>query len=323
MPEAQNNGACGDSPVAESEVMAEEPVLVPTTPGTLEEGDKVPKKKKKKSADLKKFRLEQWEAKAKEMARVKHRKLQRDQDFKALQNYRKNLPADLLDTINGADHSAYLLERLTKEGNYINKKSGKERNLMSVKHLLSRIATYADELEKRLKEAHQMTKATFLVVQGMPSGNKCTLEVAIHVLMDCKGNAIACDHPEYGKEQNIGLHLIVSPTAMTRVTATETYIVDGIPTTVRVDNAYCPFCAYTCTNHRAINKHVRMHFQAILVCGWPSCYYVHIESKKMIEHSAEVHGMAQARPPWEKGRDWRSGIPDRFQCYELQDESCY
>ena len=85
---------------------------------------------------------------------------------------------------------------------------------------------------------------------------------------------------------------------MARVIATETYIVDGISTTVRVDNAYCPFCAYACSNHRAINNHMRMHFQAIL----PG-YYVHMQSKKMIEHSAEVHGMARARPPREKGRD--------------------
>ena len=50
------------------------------------------------------------EAKAKEMAWVKHRKLQHDQDFKALLNYWKTMPADLLNTINGADHSAFLLE---------------------------------------------------------------------------------------------------------------------------------------------------------------------------------------------------------------------
>ena len=303
MPEVQDVGTHGNDPAAKPKAVAEEPAPVATTPGTPEEGNKVSKKKKKKSAELEKFRLEQREAKAKEMALVKHRKLQRDQDFKALRNYRKNLPADLLDTINGADHSAYLLGRLAKEGNYMNKKSGKKRNLMSVKRLLSRIATYADEPEKRLKEAHQMTKATFPMVQGMPSGNKCTPEVAVHVLMDCEGNAIACDHPEYGKEQNIGLHDVVSPTAMTRVTATETYIVDGIPTTVRVDNAYCPFCAYACSNHRAINNHMCMHFRAILVCGWPGCYYVHMQSKKMIEHSARVHGMARARPPREKGRD--------------------
>ena len=88
------------------------------------------------------------------MARAKHQRLQRDQDFKALWNYRKTLPADLLDTINGADHSAFLLGRLKKEGNYMNKKSGKKRNLMSVERLLSQIAKYAYEPEKRLKEAH-------------------------------------------------------------------------------------------------------------------------------------------------------------------------
>ena len=74
------------------------------------------------------------------MAQAKHRKLQCDQDFKALRDYRKSLPADLLDTINGDDHSAFLLGRLQKESNYMNKKSGKERNLMSINRLLSRIA---------------------------------------------------------------------------------------------------------------------------------------------------------------------------------------
>ena len=172
--EAQDNGACADNPAAEPEVAAEEPIPVTTASGTPVEGTKVPKKKKKKSAELEKFRLEQREAKAKEMAQAKHRKLQHDQDFKALRNYRKTLPADLLDTINGADHSGFLLGRLQKEGNYMNKKSGRKRNLMSIEPLLSRIAKYANNPEKRLKEAHQMTRATFPMVQGMPSGNKCT-----------------------------------------------------------------------------------------------------------------------------------------------------
>ena len=113
------------------------------------------------------------------MAQAKHRKLQHDQDFKALWNYRKSLPAYLLNTINGADHSAFLLGRLQKEGNNMNKKSGKERNLMSVDCLLSWITKYANEPEKRLKEAHQMTKATFPMVQGMPSSNKCTPELVV------------------------------------------------------------------------------------------------------------------------------------------------
>ena len=174
---------------------------------------------------------------------------------------------------------------------------------MSVRRFLSQIAKYANEPGKRLKEAHQMTRANFPMVQGMPSGDKCTPELAVHVLMDCEGNATACDHPEYGKEQNIGLHDVISPAAMARVTATETYIVDGVPTTIKADYAYCPFCAYACLNNRAINNHVRLHFQAIFMCGWPSCYFVHMQSKKMIEHSAEVHNMARARPAREKGGD--------------------
>ena len=206
------------------------------------------------------------------MAKIKYLKIQHDRDFKAVQNYRKSLPVDPFNTINGADHSAFLLGRLKKEGNYMSKKTGRKRNLMSIEWLLSRIAKYDTEPEKRLKEAHQMTRATFPMVQGMPSGNKCTPELAMHVLMDCEGNPIDCDHPEWGKEQNIGLHDVVSPVAMARVTVHETYLVDGAPTTIKADYAYCPFCAYACASHRAINNHVRMHFQAILMCGWPRCY---------------------------------------------------
>ena len=171
---------------------------------------------------------------------------------------------------------------------------------MSVERLLSWIAKYANEPKKRLKEAHQMTKAIFPMVQGMPSSDKCTPVLVVRVLMDCEGNIIACDHPEYGKEQNIGLHDVVSPAAMAWVTATETYVVDGVLTTIKADYAYCPFCSYACSNHRAINNHVRMHLRAILMCGWPGCYFVHMQSKKMIKHSAEVHNMAWARPYQEK-----------------------
>ena len=56
VPEAQDDGACGNSPAAEPEAVAEEPAPVPASSETPEEGNKVPKKKKKKkSAELKKF----------------------------------------------------------------------------------------------------------------------------------------------------------------------------------------------------------------------------------------------------------------------------
>ena len=88
---------------------------------------------------------------------------------------------------------------------------------------------------------------------------------------------------------------------MARVTAKGTYVVDSIPTMVKGDVAYCPFCAYTTSHHRALNNHVRMHLRAIMVCGWPGCYFVHMQAIHTIEHSAEVHGMARAKPAQEKG----------------------
>ena len=291
--------------MVEPEDVADEATLAPAPTEVPAEETRVPKEKKKqkKDADLKKFRLEQREAKAKEMSRIKHRKLQREQDFWGIRNYRKSIPGALLESINGADHQGYLMERFQKENNYMSKKSGHKWNLMTVEHLLTRIAKYANKPTKRPKEAQQIIKSNFPMVQGMPSGDKCTPKFAMRVLMDCEGNLIDCDHEVYGKEQNIGLHDVISPAAMAQVTARETYIVDGIPTTIKADNAFCPFCAYTASNHRAINNHVRMHFRAIMVCRWPSCYFVHMQSKKMIEHSAEAHDMARAKPARDKGGD--------------------
>ena len=301
----EDEGTRPSTSTVEPKDVSDEATPAPAPTKVPAEETTVPKKKKKqkKDADLKKFQLEQREAKAKEMSKVKHRKLQREQDFWAVWNYQKSIAGALLETINGADHQGYLLGRYQKENNYMSKKCGHKRNLMTVDRLLTRIAKYADEPTKRLKEAQQIIKSSFPMVQGMPSGDKCTPEYAMHVLMDCEGNLIDCNHQEYGKEQNIGLHDVVSPAAMARVTVQETYIVDGIPTTIKADNAFSQFCAYTASNHRAINNHVRMHFRAIMVCGWPGCYFVHMQSKKMIEHSAEVHDMAQAKPARDKGGD--------------------
>ena len=281
------------------------PVL--ETSGTPEGEDKVSKKKKKhkkKEAGLEKLKLEQREAKAKEMAKAKHQPIQRKQDFRVVRDYRKTLSAEVLETINGADHSGFLLEKMQKGDNYMSQKNGHDRNLITVTRLLSRIAKYTNEPDKQLKEAQTVVKSTFPMMQGMPSTDKCFPELVVQVLMDCWGTPIDCEHSEYGKEQNTGLHNVIHPAAMARVTAWETHIMEGIPTTIKANHTYCPFCAYATSNHRAVNNHVRMHFRAILVCGWPGCYFVHMQSLKMIENSSEVHGMARAKPCWgEKGGD--------------------
>ena len=148
-----DDGAGPSTSMVEPENVGDEATPVPTSTEVPAEETKTLKKKKKqkKDAELKKFRLEQREAKAKEMSKIKHRKLQREQGFRGIRNYRKSIPGTLLESINGADHQAYLVERFQKQDNYMSKKSGHKRNLMAVELLLTRIAKYANEPTKRLK----------------------------------------------------------------------------------------------------------------------------------------------------------------------------
>ena len=132
LPEGQDGSSRPSTSTAKPEVAAEEPMPVLALSRVRAEEAKISKKKKKKQkkkeAGLEKFQLEQWEAKAKEMAKTKHRLIQREHDFQAIRNYWKTLPADILETINGADHSDFLLGKLKKE-----KRKKHKRNLMTVK----------------------------------------------------------------------------------------------------------------------------------------------------------------------------------------------
>ena len=282
--------------------------------GDLDEEVEQPKEKKKKKKqkkqkkqkedpDLERFREQEREARAKEMARTLHQKLQWQLDFRSVRNYRKTIPEKLLDTINSADHSKFLEDKLEKEGNYMSKKNDHRRNLMTVERLLSRIAKFAKNPEQRLKETQSFIKSTFPKVHGMATTERSSPRFVVRVLMDCFDEQIDCNHHKYGKEQNLGLHDVISLAATARITVKEMYDVDGIPTKVKVDVAFCPFCKYVASHHRALNNHVRMHLRTILVCGWPGCYYVHMQAVHMIEHSAEVHGMAQAKPAHDRGGD--------------------
>ena len=120
-PEIPDDGVRpGGSLAKPEETIKPKPAAGPS--GDLDEGAKQPKKKKKKKKkrkedpDLERFREQEREAKAKEMARTVHRKLQWELDFRSVRNYRKTIPEALLETINGADHSKFLEEKLEKEG---------------------------------------------------------------------------------------------------------------------------------------------------------------------------------------------------------------
>ena len=217
IPDIPDDGAHPGSSSAKPEEPGE-PTLAADVPGIPDEETEQPKKKKKKKKKedpgLKRFREKKREAKAKEMARNVHRKLQRDLDFQSVRKYREKIPPALLETINGADHSGFLVEKLKKDGNYMSQKNGHRRNLMTTERQLDRIAKHADDPEQRLKEAQALVKASFSKVQGIATTEKSSPQLVVRVLVDCHDQAIDCDHREYGKEQNIGLHDVFHLAAM-------------------------------------------------------------------------------------------------------------
>ena len=84
----KDDAAGPSTSMAEPEDVADEATPVTASTEALAEETKTSKKKKhKKDTKLEKFRLEQREVKAKEMSKVKHRKLQREQDFQAIWSY--------------------------------------------------------------------------------------------------------------------------------------------------------------------------------------------------------------------------------------------
>ena len=302
VPDVPDDGARLSSSSAKPEE-AMGPMLATDLPGIPDEETEKPKKKKKKKKKkhkedpgLKKFREQEREAKAKEIARNLHRELKRKLDFQSVRRYRKKIPPELLDTINGADHSVFLTDKLKEDDNYMSQKNDYRRNLMSTERLLARIAKYADNLDQRLKEAQSILKTSFPKVQGIVTVEKAFPKLVVWVLLDCFDQPIDCNHREYGKEQNMGLHDVFHPAAMARVTPKETHVVDSIPTEIKVDAAFCPLCNYYASYHRVLNNHVQMHLRTILMCGWPGCYFVHMQAVHMIEHSAKVHNMAWAKP---------------------------
>ena len=95
-PENRDDAPHLSTSTAELGVTDTEPTPVPEISVIPEEGGETHKKKKKskKSASQEKWKLEQRQAIAKEMAKALHRPIQHKQDFRAIRKYQKGLSPD-------------------------------------------------------------------------------------------------------------------------------------------------------------------------------------------------------------------------------------
>ena len=194
---------------------------------------------------------------------------------------------------NTDDHSAYLAEVKRESWSYPAK-----GNILTIQQFVEELKGCMDP-EKRL----QADKV--LQHRGMPrvpqeniKGGKQEMIKAryiIYMLRSIEGETIDCKHPDYGRDQNIGLYDIVSPACMRKVERSGQITVWGKSIKGSVDYGYCPLCPYASQNHWTLNNHVWLHFQLTMACGMPDCWYVTHSVESMWKHAAK-HGLHTAEP---------------------------
>ena len=78
----------------------------------------------------------------------------------------------------------------------------------------------------------------------------------MRVLRSIEGEIIDSTHPDFGWEQNIGLHDIVSQESMKQIEKNGQLMFGGKMFQGQVDAGYCPLCLYSSQNHQTLNNHV-------------------------------------------------------------------
>ena len=115
------------------------------------------------------------------------------------------------------------------------------------------------------------------------------------VLRSVKGEIIDAKHPDYSRDQNIGLYDIVSLASMKKVERSGQMTVWGKSIKGSVDYGYCPLCLYASQNHWTLNNHVQLYFHVTMACGMPNCWYVTHSAESMWKH-ATSHRLHTAEP---------------------------
>ena len=139
----------------------------------------------------------------------------------------------------------------------------------------------------------QMTLSKKLAgIKGRTSDNTLA-RYLIRVLKSTDGEILDTSHLQYGAEQNLGLHGLVSPVATARVTWSKKKIFHDSWGDGHIEHGFCPLCTYSSGRHRALSNHIRTHFRLAMYCGW--CYYTSVSTEDMFKHG-KAHDIIRAQP---------------------------
>ena len=196
------------------------------------------------------------------------RSIQYGLEAAGLTKYRNSHIPGLRGTLNTDDHSAYLAEVKKESWSYPAK-----GNLCTVHQFVKELEGCPDPEKRKVADNTLRNKG----MPGVPQKN--TIEAGkwelikaryvMKVLRSVEGEVIDAKHPDYGRDQNIGVYDIVSPASMRKVEWSSQTTVRGKVVKGNVDYGYCPLCPYTSQNHRTLNNHVQMHFWVTMACRMP------------------------------------------------------
>ena len=119
----------------------------------------------------------------------------------------------------------------------------------------------------------------------------------VRSLMRSDGTVIDSTDKNYGDDQNIGLHDLVSQPSMRHLATSRKITVNSHRLLTTIDAWFCPFCEYHASCHKMLNNHVQIHLSLSLFCGFPGCFYATSDCKAMFQHAITHH------PEYEKSKE--------------------
>ena len=201
-------------------------------------------------------------------------------------DYRKNhISSEQRGSVNLDDHTAYLRDIRKDKSLYPFK------NVMTGEQLIQLLEKYGlDEKASKVRGVIKKGSNTYAPT-GMLSPTDPVIEPKyfIRVIQKSTGEIMDRRDGEYGDDQNMGLHDLVSQMSMSRVTSTQNITVNGYTYQTQIDIGFCPFCPYHAECHKILNNHVRLHFWMPMFCRVPCCFYCTFNIKTMIPHAIQAH----------------------------------
>ena len=111
----------------------------------------------------------------------------------------------------------------------------------------------------------------------------------IWCLQRSNGDMLDSRDNNYGDDQNIGLHDLVSQPSMQCLCTSRKVTVNNHRLSTPIDAGFCPFCEYHSSCHKTLNNHIRIHLSLSLFCGIGGCFFATSCCKALIQHAVTEH----------------------------------